>query len=145
VWGEVAPSSCTIRGMRFEQVPLLLGGFVGLIGLLLVADALLPERARLYARERRRRVRTERHRVGEALVGLGIVAMGGALIGRDAWRWSTVVVIAGAVLLVLGAVLNFRYLRETFAFRGRARRGVEQAAGENAAAEPGDRPSMRIR
>jgi hypothetical protein len=131
--------------MRFEQVPLVLGGFVAVIGLLLMADAWLPERARPYGRDRRRRVRTERHRGGEALVGLGIVAMGAALAGRDAWRWSTVVVIAGAVLLVLGALLNFRYLRETFAFRGRARRGAEAAAGEHVVAEPTDRPSMRIR
>ena len=131
--------------MRFEQLPLVIGGLVALVGLLLLADAWLPERARLYARDRRRRVRTERHRVGEALVGLGVVAMGGALIGRDAWRWSTVVVITGAVLLVLGAVLNFRYLRETFAFRGRARRGGDAEGEAHARAEPADRPPVRIR
>ena len=130
--------------MRFEQLPLILGGVVGLIGVLLLADALLPERARPYGTERRRRIRTERHRGGEAIVGLGIMAMAVALAGRDVWRWSTVAVITGAVLLVLGAVLNFRYLRETFAFRGRARRGAEAEPGAHAA-EPPERRPVRIR
>jgi hypothetical protein len=129
--------------MRVEDVPILIGGIVALVGVLLTADACLPEAARFYGRERRRRVRTERHRIGEGLVGAGIVALGAAIVGRDAWRWSMIAVIVGAALLVAGAVLNFRYLRETFAFRGPARRGGD--GGENAAPEPADARPVRIR
>jgi hypothetical protein len=129
--------------MRVEDVPVVIGGIVALAGALLVADACLPEAARFYGRDRRRRVRTERHRAGESLVGAGIVALGAAIVGRDAWRWSMVAVIAGAALLLVGAVLNLRYLRETFAFRGRARRGA--GGGENAAPEPADARPARIR
>ncbi len=118
------------------------GGIVSTVGVALVADAWLPERVRVYGRERRRRVRTERHHGGEAMVGLGIAALGVALIGRDLWRWSTVTVLIGAAFLVVGAALNFRYLRETFAFRGRARRGEGNTPND---AGPGDGPPLRIR
>jgi hypothetical protein len=49
--------------------------------------------------------------------------MAAALIGRDTWRWGTVCVIAGAVLLVIGALMNRKYLKEVLLFRGAARRG----------------------
>ena len=107
--------------MRLEQIPLVLGVLVGVLGIGLIADAWLADGAQV-PQERRRRARADRHRVGEGIVGAGVLCMAAALIGGDSWRFGTLVVILGALLLVAGAVLNRRYLRELFAFRGPARR-----------------------
>ena len=107
--------------MRIELLPLIVAAVVALVGLGLLADAWLPEDYYV-TRERRRRRRTERHRVGEALVGGGMLALAAALAGRDSWRYGTVAVIAGVLLLTVGAGLNWRYLRELLAFRGPTRR-----------------------
>jgi len=95
--------------MRLETLPLVLGALLGLLGFLLVFDAWAPDEIML-ARERRKVVRRERDRLGEALVGLGVVAMAAALIGRDTWRWSILTVIAGSVLLLWGLKRNAVYL-----------------------------------
>lgn len=50
--------------------------------------------------------------------------MAAALIGRDTWRWGTVSVLAGSSLLIIGAIMNRKYLKEVLLFRGAARRGV---------------------
>lgn len=113
--------------MRLEQVPVFIGVVVAILGLGLVLDAQLPE-GFSQSRERRRRERTERDRPGETLVGLGIIAMAAALIGRDQWRFGTVSVLAGVVLLGVGAWLNRDYLRELFLFRGASRRGEKRSA-----------------
>lgn len=113
--------------MRMETLPLVLGGLVGLIGLLLVLDAWLPDEI-VVSRERRRRPRMPRDRRGEAMVGLGIIAMAAAFVGRDTWRYSVVAVMAGAVLLLWGAKRSAAYLRG--AFQGSAKRDREtQKAG----------------
>ena len=112
--------------MRLEQIPLFFGVVVAILGLGLVLDAQLPE-AVSQSRERRRRERTERNRGGETLVGLGIIAMAAALIGRDTWRFGTLSVMIGVVLLGFGAWLNRDYLRELFLFRGAARRGEKRS------------------
>jgi hypothetical protein len=127
--------------MRVELIPVLLGILVGIVGLLLVADARLPDRA-AYVSERRRRVRAERSRGGELLVGAGTLCMAAALIGRDMWRYGAIAVIAGTLLLLVGAVMNFRYLRELFSFRGAARRLPE---GEGPPAGAPERPKGRMR
>jgi hypothetical protein len=98
--------------MRIETFPLVLGVLFGLIGLALVLDAWLKDD--ILPVERRRRPRRERNRFGEALVGLGVLAMAAAFIGRDSWRYSTVIVIAGSVLLLWGIKRNSGYLREIF-------------------------------
>lgn len=108
--------------MSLETIPLILGGLVVLAGLALVADGLVSDSERRVV-ERRRRARAERSRVGEVAVGAGLLLVGASLVGGDTWRWATVAVLAGAVLLVLGAALNGRYLRERLTFRGAARRG----------------------
>lgn len=100
--------------MRLELLPLILGVVIGLIGFGLVLDAWVADDI-VVPSERRRRPRRERDRWGEALVGLGIMAMGAAFIGRDTWRYSTVTVIAGAVLLLWGTKRNGGYLRGVFA------------------------------
>jgi hypothetical protein len=107
--------------MRLEHLPILFGILVGLVGAGLIGDAWLSDGVAVL-RERRRRVRAEPHKGGEASVGVGVLCMAAALIGRDAWRFGTVAVILGAVLVVVGAVLNRKYLAELLTFRGAARR-----------------------
>jgi len=109
--------------VRVETIPLILGILVALIGVGLIADAWLPEKV-LYRSERRRRARAERHLGGEAAIGFGVLCMAAALIGRDTWRFGTVAVIAGALLLVIGAWLNGQFLRERITNRGALRRGA---------------------
>ena len=127
--------------MRIEVVPLVLAALFGLVAVGLIADAWLPDDFYV-THERRRRRRTERHRGGEVLVGVGILALAAALAGRDSWRYGTVAVIVGALLLAAGAVLNRRYLRELLAFRGPARRAEPPAPPDDSATPPG-RPRIR--
>ena len=109
--------------MRVETIPLILGVLVALIGLGLLADAWLPEKLPVF-RERRRRARTERSLGGEACIGVGVLCMGAALIGRDTWAYGTVAVIAGSLLAAIGAWLNRRYLLDRITNRGSLRRGA---------------------
>ena len=111
--------------MRVETIPLILGILVALIGVGLIADAWVPEKV-FYRGERRRRARAERHLAGEAAIGFGVLCMAAALIGRDTWRFGTVSVIVGVLLLVIGAWLNRQYLRERISNRGALRRGAPQ-------------------
>ena len=110
--------------MRLELIPLIIGGLLGLIGLGLLADAWIPEDAAPF-RERRRRPRTERSLGGEAMIGLGVLCMAAAVISRDTWDYVNVAVIAGGVLLLIGAWMNRRYLRDRFVNRGALRRDEE--------------------
>lgn len=105
--------------MRLETLPLLLGGLLGLVGLALIFDAWADEN--VVRNERRRRPRRDRDRFGEGLVGLGILAMAAAFIGRDTWRYSIVTVIAGAVLLLWGIKRNSAYIRGVFVRNDRAK------------------------
>jgi len=109
--------------MRLEQLPIILGVLIALIGLTIALDAwqaggVAP------LRERRRRARALPHKAGQTLVALGTLCMAAALMGRDTWRWGTIAVLAGSGLLILGAIMNRQYLREVLLFRGAARRGV---------------------
>lgn len=108
--------------MRLETIPLILGILVALPGLALIADAWMPD-GTFVPTERRRRDRAERHRVGEAIVGVGILCLAAALMGRDVWRYATVAVLAGVVCVIVGTVMNWRLIRESVTFRGAARRG----------------------
>lgn len=107
--------------MRLEIIPLIVGILVALVGLGLVFDAWTPDEI-IVKRERRRRPRIERSRGGEASIGLGILCMGAAFMGRDTWRYSVVTVIAGAVLLLFGVIRNRRYLGQAISNRGALRR-----------------------
>ena len=106
---------------NLELIPVIFGAFVGLIGLGLVFDAWTPDEI-LVKRERRRKARIERSRGGEAMVGLGVLCMAGAFIGRDTWVYSVIAVIAGAVLLLMGTFANRKYLGELIGNRGALRR-----------------------
>lgn len=96
--------------MRIEALPIVLGVVVGLIGLFLLFDAWAKE-GLWKSIERRERPRLERDRKGEALVGLGVLAMAAAFIGRDTWKYSVVTVIVGSVLMLWGIKRNSAYLR----------------------------------
>jgi hypothetical protein len=112
--------------MRLEYVPTVLGVLVLLVAAGILYDAASPEQAKPF-RERRRRQRAELDIPGEWLVGLGIGCLGAALIGGEDWRWTTIAVISGVVLMLLGAILNYPFLREMLMFRGAARRTEETA------------------
>lgn len=108
--------------MKLEQLPILLGVLVALIGLTILLDAwqaggVAP------LRERRRRTRAVPHKAGQTLVAIGTLCMAAALMGRDTWRWATISVLAGSALLIIGAIMNRQYLKEVLLFRGAARRG----------------------
>ena len=114
--------------MRIEYLPIIFGVIVGLLGVGLMADAWLPDRDQeMHVRERRRRLRAERSRGGEAAVGLAIVVLGVALIGRDQWNWTPWIVGLAVALLALGGILNRRYFRQELDFRAAARRDPDTA------------------
>ena len=96
--------------MRIEALPIILGVVLGIVGLGLLFDAWAEDR-RTSSIERRRLPREGRDRKGEALLGLGVLAMAAAFIGRDTWRYSIVTVIAGSVLMLWGIKRNGAYLR----------------------------------
>jgi hypothetical protein len=128
--------------MRLEQLPILLGVLIALVGLTILLDAwqtggVAP------LRERRRRTRAVPHKAGQTLVAIGTLCMAAALMGRDTWRWGTISVLAGAVLLIIGAIMNRKYLKEVLLFRGAARRGV--GGGEKNSRINQTPPKTRIR
>ena len=129
--------------MRLEHLPILLGILVGLVGMGLVGDAWLADAVPVL-RDRRRRVRAVLHRGGETAIGIGVLCMAAALIGRDGWRYGTLAVVLGTLLLIAGAVLNRTYLRELLTFRGAARRSEEGTPPPVAPPPPGSE-RLRIR
>ena len=128
--------------MRLEHIPIVLGVIVSLLALVVLYDAASPEAARPF-RERRRRQRAEINVPGEWLVGIGIASLAVALFGGEAWRWTTVAVMTGTALIVVGAVLNRSYLREMLLFRGAARRTEEHEVPP--VAHKDDERPLRIR
>jgi len=107
--------------MRIEFIPVIIGAIVCLVGLGLIFDAWTPDDI-IVKRERRRRPRVERSRSGEASIGVGVICMGAAFIGRDTWRYSVVAVIVGTLFLLIGAIGNRRYFGQASANRGALRR-----------------------
>jgi len=126
--------------MRIELLPVLLGILVALIGVAVIYDASGdPELGPL--RDRRRRIRRTIDRPGEQMVGFGTVLLGIALVGRDSWRFGTLIILAGTLLVLLGGFRNRRYITEILTFRGASRRGD----GDSSAPPPEKPPRMRIR
>jgi hypothetical protein len=110
-----------MTGKGLELIPIIVGVFVGLIGLILLFDAWTPDEV-VVRRERRRSPRIERSRGGEAMIGIGVLCMAAAFIGRDTWVYSVVTVIAGAVMLFFGTIASRKYLAEVISNRGSLRR-----------------------
>jgi hypothetical protein len=125
----VAPFLRYRSAMRIEQLPVVLGVLVALLAIGLLADAAHTEGFRGF-RDRRRRMRAQRNRRGEALVGLGMIGMALAFIGRDTSRYGTLSALVGAVLLIAGTVMNRDYLKELLLFGGAARRQEEREPRE---------------
>jgi hypothetical protein len=107
--------------MRAETIPLILGVIVGLMGVGLILDAQLPDYT-VVKRERRRRVRIERSRGGEMLIGIAMLGFAAAFIGRDTWRYRILAVMIGVACLILGTIANRRFIREAIVNRGAMRR-----------------------
>ena len=112
--------------MQFETLPIILGVLIGIIGLMLVADAWIPD-GTLVPTERRRKERVERNTMGEGLIGLSLLFVAAALIGRDRWRFGTVAVIIGTFAFAAGVFLNAKFLKEMLTSRGAARRHPDGA------------------
>lgn len=106
--------------MSVEDMPVVLGAVVILMGLGIVWDSWGPQTIGPM-RDRRRRTRAAIDLKGELIAGVGIVLLGAALIGRD-WRFETVTMLVGAICVLIGALKNRKYFREVFTFRGAARR-----------------------
>ncbi|MFL5623501.1 MAG: hypothetical protein ACJ8AB_12700 [Gemmatimonadaceae bacterium] len=121
--------------MRLELIPVVLGVLVLLVAAGIVYDAIRPDDARPH-HERRRRRRAELDIPGEWLVGLGTACLGVSLIGNEVWRWTTIAVISGIVLIVVGAILNRDFLKEMLLFRGASRRSEIR---------PPSRPDLKLR
>lgn len=120
--------------MRLETFPLILGAIIALLGLGLIIDSRVADRAP--RTERRRRLRRERSRRGELMVGLGVLAMAAAVIGRDTWRYSILSILVGTVLVVIGASMNRSYLRELIFNRGASRRRPDELQNRPAPGAP---------
>lgn len=132
--------------MRFELIPVIIGLVVGVAGLALIADALIPAGA-FAGTERRRRERPERHRVGAALLGTGVVFVAAALVGGDSWRYTTLAVVIAVVLIGVGVVLNRKYVRGLM-FGPSAGRVLKRRVSDSEVAQPEPRekkPPMRLR
>jgi hypothetical protein len=129
--------------MRIELVPIVVGIVVGLIGVGLLFDAWTADEF-IVRRDRRRAPRIERDRNGEGAIGLGVLCMAAAFIGRDTWRYSVIAVIAGTVLLLYGAVRNRRYMGTVISNRGALRRRDKSEAQDVRVvpAVPAVRPSV---
>ncbi len=108
--------------MTLEMVPVVIGALISLLGIGICFIAFQPE-ALWPVRERRRRIRAEPHQTGQLLLGVGTICMGAALMGRDTWRYSNIVVFTGIALIIVGGIMNREFLKELILFRGAARRG----------------------
>ncbi len=128
--------------MRLEHIPIVLGVIASLLALVVLYDAASPEAGRPHT-ERRRRQRAEINVPGEWLVGVGIASLAVSLFGGETWRWTTVAVMTGMALIVVGALLNRAYLREMLLFRGPARRTEEHEVPP--IAHKDDKRPLRIR
>jgi hypothetical protein len=96
--------------MRLELFLVIVGLLVALLGVVLVADALLADGA-VVPVERRRRARPERNRWGELAFGAGVICIAAALLGGDGWRFTNLAIAFAIVLVVVGAGLNLKYVR----------------------------------
>ncbi len=107
--------------MRLEHMPIILGVLVLLAAVAVIYDAFAPEGLPRFS-ERRRRARAPRSPTGQALIGAGMAALAAALIGRDTWKFGTVAVLLGSVLLIAGGIMSRAYLKEALFNRGASRR-----------------------
>ena len=125
--------------MRIEVIPLIAAVIVGLIGLGLIFDAWTPDEI-IVKHERRRRPRIERNRGGEAAIGFGVLCMAAAFAGRDTWRYSVIVVIAGTLLMLYGGIKNYHYFGALVSNRGALRRRSPEVLAAERQKQPDAKP-----
>ena len=95
--------------MRLETLPILLGLLLAVPGIALIADAFIKDGT--FLPERRSRPRPERHKLGEAALGVGLLFLSAALIGGDRWRFTTLSVVFALLFFAAGVALNHKYVR----------------------------------
>ncbi len=110
-----------MTSMNIEMLPVIIGAIVCLLGIGICFMAFQPEVWRA-GKDRRRRVRAEPNQIGQLLLGTGTICMGAALMGRDTWRYATLIVFAGIAMILAGGIMNREFLKELILFRGAARR-----------------------
>jgi hypothetical protein len=120
--------------MGFHTLTILLALAAALAGLALIADAVIPE-ATLVSVERRSRPRPERHHLGEALLGLGIICVGIMLFADEAWGYQNLVMLLAVVFVAVGVGLNIKYVRG-LAFGPAAGRVLRRRASDPAPPPP---------
>jgi membrane-associated phospholipid phosphatase len=122
--------------MRVETIPVLLGLAVLLIAAAMIVDAIVADGPSLAA-DRRSRERPERSRIGEIVLGAGMLCVAAVLIGGDRWRFTTLAIAVAVVLVVVGVGLNIRYIRGSLLGpvlgRSSKRRETDQQAAEKKA------------
>ena len=96
--------------MHAETIPIVLGILLFLMAGGMIADAVVADQRSLPT-ERRSRDRPERSKVGQIVLGVGMLCVSAALIGRDQWRFTTLAIAVAVVLVVVGVGLNVRYIR----------------------------------
>ena len=96
--------------MHAETIPIVLGIVLFLAAAGMIADAVVADGNSLAA-ERRSRERPERSRIGQIVLGAGMLCVSAVLIGRDQWRFTTLAIALAVVLVVIGVGLNLRYIR----------------------------------
>jgi len=125
--------------MNAEAIPILLGILLFLMAGGMIADAVIAEEHSRPA-ERRSRERPERNRLGQIVLGGGMLCVSAALIGRDQWDFTTLAIAVAVVLVVVGVGLNFRYIRGSLLGpvlgRSEKRRETDSAPPSNEARRP---------
>jgi hypothetical protein len=95
--------------MRLETLPVLLGVLLAIPGVALIVDAFIKDGT--FFPERRARPRPERHKLGEAALGVGLLFVSASLIGRDTWRFTNLSVVLALIFFATGVALNHKYVR----------------------------------
>jgi hypothetical protein len=95
--------------MRLETLPLLFGLLLAIPGIALIADAFIKDGT--FLPERRRRERPTRHKPGEAALGVGLLFVSAALVGRDTWPYTTLAIVLALLFFAGGIALNHKYIR----------------------------------
>src|SRR5260221_2205807 len=102
---------------RVETIPLILGVLVAVLGVAIVADAWLPDEM-AFRSDRRRQERAERSPGAEGCIGLAVLCLAAALVGRGTRPYGPGAMRLGGLLFLMGPYCNRHYLRGRIANRG---------------------------
>lgn len=82
------------------------------------------------------------------MIGLGVVALGAAIAGRDSWRYGILTTLVGAGCVLVGTFMNRSYLKDLVTMRGVSRRRSGEAQATPAPGAPDadrDKGPRRVR